>query len=122
MRNFYWNLVGPSFVEVHRFIEDLYDQLVQDIDIVAEQINQLRQYAYGSMAEFLQHSSLKGSTGGKKEQHLVINELAADNDTSARKIRELIALIEEKYEDSSTVDILTDLIRNHEKNAWMLRR
>ncbi len=122
MRNFHWNLVGPSFVEVHEFIEKLYNNIAEDIDQVAERINQLGQTSLGSMQEFLKNSILKESEGGKKLQEAAITELAIDNDFMARKLRELISEFDESYNDPGTVDLFTRLLQSHEKSAWMLRR
>ncbi len=122
MRNFHWNLVGPSFVEVHEFIEKLYNVIALQIDEVAERIQQLGYAAAGSMSEFLKRAQLKESSGGKKEQTLAVKELAEDSDTMARNMRKMIGDITEGYDDPGTVDILTKLLQTQEKNAWMLRR
>ena len=66
MRNFHWNLVGPSFVEVHEFIEKLYVQTALDIDVIAERIQQLGYTAAGSMKEFLQLATISESKTMKK--------------------------------------------------------
>ena len=122
MRNFHWNLVGPSFVEVHEFIEKLYDQTALEIDLVAERIQQLGHAADGSMSEFIKRAQLKESTGGKKEQTAAVKELSADSDTMARNLRKMIGDVEERFNDPGTVDLLTNILRSQEKNAWMLRR
>lgn len=122
MRNFHWNLVGPSFVEVHEFIEKLYTQLASDIDEVAERIQQLGHTAAGSMAEFLTLSTMKEAKGGKKLQYDAIAELVQDNEACAKDLRNTIAAFEEKYDDPGSVDLLTRLLMGHEKSAWMLRR
>lgn len=122
MRNFHWNLVGPSFVEVHEFIEKLYNQTAIDIDVVAERIQQLGFPALGSMKEFLELATLRESKGGKKEQTMAVDELVQDNDAMTISLRKMIKEIEEGYDDPGTVDILVGIIKNHEKNVWMLRR
>lgn len=122
MRNFHWNLVGPSFVEVHEFIEKLYNQTALEIDLVAERIQQLGHAAAGSMSEFLKKAQLKESSGGKKEQTAAVKELSADSDTMARNLRKMIGEVDEQYDDPGTVDLLTNILKSQEKNAWMLRR
>jgi starvation-inducible DNA-binding protein len=122
MRNFHWNLTGPSFVEIHEFIEKLYNKTALEIDEVAERIQQLGYPSPGSMSEFLKLATLEEAPGGKKDQMAAVKELAADNDFMARNLRELIKGMGEKYDDPGTVDLLTKLIQSHEKSAWMLRR
>lgn len=62
-RNHHWNLAGPDFVELHRFLEEIYTQQAEMIDQVAERIQQLGQAAAGSMKEFLALAGLKEEAG-----------------------------------------------------------
>ena len=34
--NIHWNVVGKQFLRVHTYTEELYDQLFEDFDAVAE--------------------------------------------------------------------------------------
>lgn len=122
LRNYHWNLAGESFVEVHRFLEELYNALAEEIDLVAERLPQIGFPALGSMQEFLALASLKEESGKKKNQRDAILALADDYEDCATTLREMISKIDEDCDDPVTVDLLTDLLKSHEKNAWMLRR
>ena len=43
-RNYHWNVEGPSFVEMHKFYEGLYNELDEIIDEVAERVRMLGHY------------------------------------------------------------------------------
>ena len=50
-RNFHWNVVSPSFSEMHKFFEEQYEALDEIFDDVAERIRALGGRAPGSMAD-----------------------------------------------------------------------
>ncbi len=47
--------------------------------------------------------------------------LLADHETSIRFLREDARKCSEDFEDEGTSDLLVNVMRMHEKNAWMLR-
>jgi len=73
------------------------------------------------MAEFLKASNLREAKGELIHGEAALESLAADHESCARTLRKAIADADEKTDDPGTVDFLTQLIRAHEKNAWMLR-
>lgn len=121
-RNHHWNLTGPDFVELHRFLEETYNQTAETIDLVAERIQQIGYPAAGSMSEFLELATLKEEKGSKKREQHTIETLLADHEALVRSLRATISVLAEKYDDPGTVDLLTGIIQIHEKTAWMLRR
>ena len=40
-RNYHWNIKGPSFLEIHRLLEEQYEVLVETIDQIAERIKKI---------------------------------------------------------------------------------
>ena len=55
-RNYHWNVTGNMFFALHEKFEELYDELANDIDEVAERIRTLGVYSPGSLNEFLKIS------------------------------------------------------------------
>src|SRR5215211_4758805 len=58
-RNYHWNVVGEHFRDLHKLLEEQYEQLSEAIDLVAERSRQLGAPALGTLKEFLNHASLK---------------------------------------------------------------
>lgn len=120
-RNFHWNLKGPRFHGLHVFFETQYQELETAIDATAERIRMIGGVAPGSMAEFLSGADLKEAASEIISGDGAISALVADHDQVVRDLREKIPQCEDEFNDVGTADFLTDLLRDHEQTAWMLR-
>lgn len=120
VRNYHWNVEGPSFMELHKFYEGMYTELAETIDEVAERIRKIGHYAEGRLKDFvaLAHLEEEQYTKDPKEQQ---KNLLDDHETIARFVREHIGEAEDKYKDVGTSDFLTAVLKDHEKWAWFLR-
>lgn len=121
-RKFHWNVSGNSFMELHELFEKHYNKMEKSIDEIAERINKLGFKTPGTMAEFLETTSLKEAPDKYPAQTDMIKELLKDHETVIITLRKSIDECDEKYGDKGTADFLTDLIREHETLAWTLRR
>ena len=74
-RKFHWNVSGNSFMELHKLFESQYKKLEEAIDEIAERINKLGFKTPGTMAEFLEATSLKETPGKYPVQTEMIKEL-----------------------------------------------
>jgi len=122
LRKFHWNLKGPDFMEYHLLFEKQYEGVEKAIDEIAERITSLGGVAIGTTEEFSKLSQLKESAGKVPSEDQMLKELLADHETMIRTLRENIDKCDDDYGDVGTADFLTDLIREHEKNAWKLRQ
>jgi starvation-inducible DNA-binding protein len=118
--NYHWNVVGPFFGPLHSLFESQYKQLFITIDEVAERTRMLGHIPYGTLAEFLQHSSIREKAGDLPPAEVMVKNLVDDHETIIRQLRIDIAEIE-ALGDLGTVDFLSGLLEGHEKMAWFLR-
>jgi starvation-inducible DNA-binding protein len=121
-RKSHWNVSGESFMELHKLFEGQYKQLEESIDEVAERIGKLGEKAIGTMQEFMKLSSLKEHPGKYGSSKDMIKELLHDHETVIVELRKGIEACTEKNQDAGTADFLTDLLKQHETTAWILRR
>jgi starvation-inducible DNA-binding protein len=119
-RKYHWNVVGPHFQQLHKLFEDQYTQLEAEIDLLAERIRSLGGEAPGTMAEFLEAASLREEKGRNPGADGMLHQLLADHEAVTRNLREAVARCEDSG-DAGTADMLTGLMEDHEKTAWMLR-
>ena len=117
--NFHWNVTGPHFSSLHSLFEEQYTELAAAVDEVAERIRMLGQPAPGSYKAFAERTSLKEEEG-VPEWKQMIQQLAEDNEATARTIRSVFPTAE-SGDDEATIDLLTVRLAAHEKAAWMLR-
>jgi starvation-inducible DNA-binding protein len=117
-QNYHWNVTGPNFLTLHTMFMGQYSDLALAIDLVAERIRALGQAPPGTFLEFSKVTSVKEEPGVFKAQQM-IEALISDQRTLISTIRKLISLAQEGN-DFTTVDLLTQRLNIHEKNAWML--
>lgn len=117
--NFHWNVEGPMFQTLHQMFMDQYTETWNAIDPIAERIRALGHYAPGSYKQYIKLAAVKESEGVPRAEKMV-RELIEGQETLARTARSVLPLAE-KANDQPTLDLLTQRLNIHEKNAWMLR-
>jgi starvation-inducible DNA-binding protein len=121
-RKFHWNVKGESFMELHLLFEKQYTELEEAIDEIAERINKLGSKTIGTMKEFLEATHLKETPGEYPERLDMIKELMGDHETIIQALRKAVDQCQDEFKDAGTADFLTNLMEDHETNAWKLRR
>lgn len=116
---FHWNVTGPMFQTLHLMFEQHYNELWTAVDLIAERIRALDEFAPGSYSEFSALSSIKEEKSNLKAEDM-IRALVAGHEAVIRTARSIF-LIAEKSSDQVTMDLLTQRMQIHEKTAWMLR-
>jgi len=117
--NFHWNVTGPMFQTLHLLFMDMYNEQWLAVDVLAERIRALGFPAPGSYREFAKLTSIPDSEGAPNAREM-IRQLVAGQEAVVRTARYLLPLADEAN-DQPTLDILTQRMQIHEKNAWMLR-
>ena len=121
LRNCHWNIAGPHFRQLHGLFEEQYGILAIRIDQVAERIRALGSHAPGTMAEYLQRTTLREHPGSFPAAHQMLHDVLGDHEAILRSIAESITPPVQHVLDIGTTDLLTGLIQDHEKMAWALR-
>ena len=117
--NFHWNVEGPMFQTLHTMFMDQYTESWNAIDPIAERIRALGHYAPGTYRQYIKLATVKETDGVPKAEQMV-RDLISGQETVARTARSVLPLAD-KANDQPTLDLLTQRLDIHEKNAWMLR-
>jgi starvation-inducible DNA-binding protein len=120
LRKFHWNVTGENFFQLHEAFEEAYTGLADLIDVTAEYIRQYGALAIGTLAEFAEHSQLKENPGVNPDSKAMVQEIVEDFETLCRFLRDSIDKIE-KYGDPAAEDMFTQMLRDHQKSAWLFR-
>ena len=116
---FHWNVEGPMFQTLHLMFMGQYTEIWNAIDPIAERIRALGHYAPGSYRQYVKLATVKEADGVPKAEKM-ISELIEGQEAVARTARSVLPLAE-SANDQPTLDLLTQRMDIHEKNAWMLR-
>jgi starvation-inducible DNA-binding protein len=116
---YHWNIEGPDFVQYHDFLGEVYQDVQESVDTIAELIRTLDEYAPGTLRRLNELTSITESEeipGGLQ----MIRNLYTEN-------LKVIASIMSSYKDATEAgeegiaNYLQDRIQAHEKHGWMLR-
>jgi starvation-inducible DNA-binding protein len=117
--NFHWNVEGPMFQTLHVMFMEQYTEAWNSIDLIAERIRALGHYAPGTYQQYIKLASVKETEGVPKAERM-IKDLIEGQEAVARTARSVLPLAD-RANDQPTLDLLTQRLDIHEKNAWMLR-
>ncbi len=119
LHSFHWFVKGPQFYQLHMLFENLYDEVTEHFDAVAERILMLEERPYATLKEYLGAATIKEATNQENEIEM-IKSLVADFQMIDQEITEAIGLAQEAG-DEVTVDMLLGMSSSFQKHLWMLR-
>lgn len=118
-QNYHWNLVGMSFLGIHKLLGKQYEQIGQFIDRIAEQIRALGRPAPGSLREMEYRNELvQGITpvsGQIVHESTVVTNLLGDHN----KVISYITALDYNKLDLATQNLLGEILQFHMKAAWV---
>jgi starvation-inducible DNA-binding protein len=117
--NYHWNVTGPMFQTLHTLFETQYNELALAVDEIAERIRALGEFAPGSYKEYAKLTSIKEADGIPTAEEM-IKDLVKGQEAIAKTARSIVPTADDAS-DEVTLDLLTQRMTVHEKNAWMLR-
>ncbi|HEV8693117.1 MAG TPA: Dps family protein [Lysobacter sp.] len=120
--NFHWNVTGPMFNTLHVMFETQYNEQWMALDETAERMRALGFNAPASYGEFTRLTSIPEEPGLTEaaDWREMVRQLVVGNEAVARTARKVLKTADDGGDDP-TVDLMTQRLQVHEKNAWMLR-
>lgn len=117
VRGYHWNIKGDKFFELHLKFEELYNNLFEKIDEVAERILTLGHIPEHRYSSYAKTSSIRESVS-VKDGYRAVEEILGAFRTLLIKQRQLLTLSSE-INDEGTNAQMSDYIREQEKMVWM---
>lgn len=114
---FHWNVVGANFSEYHSFFGDLYDELWDALDVIAEQIRMQKTFI-PSLERLLAVKTISVSTG-PVDAATMMKQLLEDNKSVMSSLQQAYELAEQ-VDEFALSNIIQDRLSAHAKHAWML--
>ena len=117
VRGFHWNVQGRDFFVLHEKFEELYTQLYQNIDDLAERIITIGFRPLHSYSDYLKNTIHKEVTDVSGEEECVSQVIHGLGIlvSSHRKVAEFAG----ETGDIATEDMLTAFVGDLEKRMWM---
>jgi starvation-inducible DNA-binding protein len=119
LRHYHWNVKGKHFFKLHEKFEEIYDEVGDLIDELAERLIGLDGIPFHTLDQMLQAASIEEDPEmpiADQMVSLVIKDIETLNDR-------LLAAIDvaEDAEDRTTVNMLDEIHDGLEGHLWMLK-
>jgi len=115
----HWNVMGSKFYTIHKLTQDLYEEMQEGLDVIAEHIRSLNIKTPTSV-EDLNKSIMMSLPDDCFDQEGMLSTLAHNYDMLADSFATL-AEESERIGDDLTMDLAVERGRANKKQQWLLK-
>ena len=119
IHSYHWNIEGSNFVEYHTYLGNLYTQIFNNTDLIAEKIRALGTYTPVSLTRMKELSDIEEDVSVLEAMPMFQNLVVA-NDRYIIHLRAGIVAAEAANEPAIG-NFLQDILDQHQKHAWFLK-
>lgn len=120
LQNYHWNVQGKDFFQVHAKLEELYNEINEQIDEIAEHIAILGGQPLGTLKDYIEKSTIQEAENKKIKSEEIYNNLLSDYQALLNKVVEIKEEAENQKE-YSTSSLIDEYILEYGKTIWMLK-
>ena len=119
VKQLHWNVFGAGFRSLHLHLDEIYAEVLEGVDTVAERLSATGHSPNGTVRYVASNTELSDP----QEGFLPSSEVLL---VAAQRIRETAGLIRSRMDsiealDSVTADLLHQIVAGLEKHHWMLQ-
>lgn len=120
LHNIHWNIVGEQFVPIHNFTQQLYEEMFEDFDAVAEAIKMAGKYPLASLKSYLEASDIKELPSNKSyDTKAALDHVLKDLKLIVKKAHD-IRNVADKADDFPVVALMEGIISKNDKHIWFV--
>ena len=121
LQNYHWNVQGKDFFQVHAKLEELYNEINEQIDEIAEHILMLGEQPLGTMQDYLNNTCIVEAKNEKIEEKAIFENIINDLGTLLNKVTN-IKEEADKQNMYATSSLMDEYIEGYMKKLWMCRQ
>ena len=121
LQNYHWNVTGQDFFQAHSKLEELYNEINEQIDEVAEHILILGEEPLGTLKDYLEKTNITEAENKKIKSQEVFQTIQKDYKKLLEKVTEIKEKADEQKEYSTSA-LMDDYILDYSKIIWMLKQ
>jgi starvation-inducible DNA-binding protein len=118
--SYHWNVEGKNFSEYHKFLGELYEEIHDAIDAIAEQIRAANEYAPFSLNDLYRMKTIEEDVMRLETPEQMFGSLLAANNEVIESLNKLFTAADAANEQG-LADFAAGRIDTHKKHGWMLR-
>ena len=115
---FHWSVEGKDFYQYHKFLQKVYEDAYEAVDVIAEFIRTLDEYAPGSLTRYQELSRIQDQTKVPRAQ-LMIEELLHDSHIMIELLNECFAAATAENKQD-IANFIAERLTATNKFIWML--
>ncbi|MCT7909279.1 DNA starvation/stationary phase protection protein [Arcobacter lacus] len=119
IHNFHWNVKGMDFHPVHSYTEDVYNQMSELYDDMAERVLILGDKPYLTIDELAKATKIETETKDTFKSKEIVEKIIVDFEYLLKAFKKLSETAAEA-EDKGTEAFADEKVAKFEKNLWML--
>lgn len=120
VQNYHWNIKGKGFFSIHKELDNIYENLNEQVDLIAERILALDKRPLSSLKSFLENSKIKEGENEAVSIDFVFENLIIDFKYMVDEAKN-IKVKADSEDDFATSAIIDEFIIQTEKLLWMLK-
>lgn len=117
---FHWNVEGIEFTQYHEFFGDLYIDVYNSVDPIAELLRKLDEYAPVSLDELFKYKTLQEETTRVVLLSDILDSLIKANAEVLVSLNKVFSIANENKQQGIS-NFIADRIDTHQKHAWFLK-
>lgn len=121
LQNYHWNIKGEDFYNVHAKLEELYDDVNEQIDEIAEHILIIDGQPLGTMHDYLDIAQIQEAQNEKICSRKIYETILKDYNIlieNATKIKEDA----DNANKDATSALMDEYLQDFGKKVWMIRQ
>ena len=117
----HWNVEGSQFQRVHEFTEEIYDDLFEKFDVIAEFYRMKGQFPPAKIKDYLDKATVKEIQTDKAYGIMESYKLVLEDLELMRELALEVRTEHEKDDDFVVVNELEDHVADYDKHIWFAR-
>ncbi len=116
----HWQLVGPTFYQLHLLFDKHYDEQEAIVDLLAERIQLLGGVSLAMAHDVAERTLIPRPPKGREEVPVQISRLLHAHEIVLKEARTMARLADEHGDDGTNDLLVTDVIRRNEMQVWFI--
>ncbi|MBR7064470.1 MAG: DNA starvation/stationary phase protection protein [Treponema sp.] len=120
LHNLHWNVFGANFKAAHEYLEELYDEITEYFDEVAEFLRMQGELPVASLKDFLAIATIKELESKEVSIGDALKIASADLETLRNQALEIMKLADSNGE-VILASTLEDHVKDYNKKLWFIK-
>ena len=119
VHTYHWNVEGANFGEMHEFFGGIYEDLYGTVDMWAEELRALGEYAPISLMELYNRKNIHEDAAKPNDVRTMLLNIKSANEIMIANLNVLFA-VATKENIQNIANIAADRLDKHRKSGWMV--